>query len=115
MKRRSVQGKLLKSIAYRIVAFIISFGITYAATGSLKSAGIVAIAIEIAKFILYYVFETAWDSVAKYLFEDATFRWKCDECGEVNSPPKPPKAGADVECTSCNQTSIIAVKHETSD
>ena len=55
-KRRS----LAKSLTWRVIAVISTFGIGYAMTGSLSFAASLTIVSYVINFILYYVHERVW-------------------------------------------------------
>ena len=55
-KRRS----LAKSLTWRVIAVISTFGIGYAMTGSLSFAASLTIVSNVINFILYYVHERVW-------------------------------------------------------
>lgn len=110
MKEKSVYGTLLKTIVYRILAFAISFSIAYFVTNDYQSAGVAAIGIEIAKFILYYIFEVSWDYISPHIFEDALFTWECDNCGMRNKRKNSPDIDDKITCKECKKKSSLIVQ-----
>jgi adenylylsulfate kinase len=54
--------KIFKTITWRIAATSTTLLIVYLLTGKLQLAGSAAVVEVIAKSIIYYVHETAWDN-----------------------------------------------------
>ena len=59
----SITRKIIKSVAWRCVAFLVLTIISYFITGSVKSAGSVAIVYTGLQIVLYYFHERLWDRI----------------------------------------------------
>lgn len=59
----SSSRSLLKSISWRVVAFIVLSIITYAFTGSLRETGLIAIVYNVLQIGIYYLHERTWDRI----------------------------------------------------
>lgn len=59
----SKKRSFAKSITWRILAIIVTFGSIYAITGEIETAGIGTLLTNSINFVLYYVHERVWNSV----------------------------------------------------
>jgi len=54
----------IKSVTWRIVGSLDTFGLSFLFTGDFSTAGLIAVAEVVTKIILYYLHERAWRRVA---------------------------------------------------
>lgn len=55
--------KVLKSVTWKLLGFIIISIVTYALTGDLKTVGLIAFLYHFIMLLLFYMHETAWQTV----------------------------------------------------
>ena len=67
----NVQKSLYKSISYRVISVLLTFGISYFITGSLTAASAIVSIDAVLKIVVYFYHERAWSKIYnKYKIEE---------------------------------------------
>ena len=59
----NVQKSLYKSISYRVISVLLTFGISYFVTGSLTAASAIVSIDAVLKMVVYFYHERAWSRI----------------------------------------------------
>ncbi len=59
------QKSMYKALSYRTISVMLTFGISYTITGSIKAAGAIVSVDAVLKMIVYYGHERLWSKLYK--------------------------------------------------
>ena len=74
----SRKRSIAKTVSWRALATLMTFGIAFVFTKSVFESTVLAIALNVTKAVVYYIHERVWTSV----------KWGYQDVGEMASDPR---------------------------